>query len=179
MQSVLFFVDRIRGSDAWKQAEFVRAFVHSREVLQEAGLVGKRYEGPNDQNALLTELKASTEGNQQTPGSGSSYLRAGNWVVSRRGPLDVRYRPTDQLLNNVSCLLRQTSDGVRRFWTAFQQYRLVIGAREAERVLPTDEFDFRASRERSRLETRLDSWLCCADCLIPRITGEPLWRADA
>jgi len=154
------FVDRIRGSDAWKQAESSGAFVHSREVLQEAVWWGKRYEGPNDPDALLTELKrAALKGHQQHLAQVHRTYGREIGLVSRRGTTRLRYAPTDQLLKTLLfATVKRRMEFGEFLDSLFNNYRLVIGAREAERVLPTDEFDFRAFQANARrLEQRLDS----------------------
>jgi len=177
------FVDRIRGSDAWRSAESSGAFVQCRQVLKEAVWWGDRYEGPNDPGVLLVELRrAALKGHQQHVAHVHRTYGREIGLVSRRGTTRFRYAPTDQLIKT---LLFATVEHRMEFGefldSLFDKYRLVIGAREAERVLPPDEFDFRAFQANARrLEQRLDSLgLLCRLSDACAYVENPYRRADA
>ncbi len=75
------------------------------------------------------------------------------------GTVETRYAPTDQLMKT---LLFATVERRMEFGeflaNLFEKYGLVIGDREAERVLPADEFDRKAFQANARrLEQRLGS----------------------
>jgi hypothetical protein len=154
------FVERIRRSEAWKSAEASSAFVQCKQVLQEAVWWGDTYDGANDPDQLLAELKRSArKGHQQHVGQVHRTYGRQIGLVSRRGTTRFRYAPTDQLIKT---LLFTTVERRMEFGEflarLFEQYGLVIGDREAERVLPPDEFDRKAFRANARrLEQRLGS----------------------
>lgn len=154
------FVERIRRSDAWKTAEESGAFVHCRQVLQEAVWWEKDYEGPNDPTQLLEELKRTArKGHQQHVAQIHRSYGREIGLVSRRGTTRFRYAPTDQLMKT---LLFATVERRLEFGEflahLFDKYGLVIGDREAERVLSPDEFDRKAFQANAqRLEQRLAS----------------------
>lgn len=154
------FVERIRGSDAWRSAEASGAFVRCRDVLQEAVWWGNEYDGPNDSLQLLEELKRSArKGHQQHVAQIHRVYGREIGLVSRRGTNRFRYAPTDEF---VKTLLFATVERRMEFGEflarLFDKYGIVIGDREAERVLPPDEFDRRAFQANARrLEQRLAS----------------------
>ena len=154
------FVDRIRASDEWRRAASSRSFARSRQVLQEAVWWGDHYEGPNDPEELLAELRREAlRGHQQHVAQVHRIYGREIGLVSRRGTTRFRYAPTDQLIKT---LLYATVERRMEFGEflerLFDKYRLVIGPREAERALPAMDFDHRAFQANARrLEQRLDS----------------------
>jgi hypothetical protein len=154
------FVERIRRSDAWKRAEQSGEFVHYREVVREAVWWGDQYDGPNDPDQLLTELKRSArKGHQQHVAQVHRSYGREIGLVSRRGTTRFRYAPTDGFLKT---LLFATVERRMEFGEflghLFDKYGLVIGDREAELVVPSHEFDRKAFQANARrLEQRLAS----------------------
>jgi hypothetical protein len=154
------FVERIRSSDEWKSAKESGAFVHCREVLKQAVWWGDGYEGANDPEQLLAEFKtAARKGHQQHVAQVHRSYGREIGLVSRRGTTRLRYAPTDQLMKT---LLFATVDQRMEYHEflahLFDKYGLVIGDREAERVLPSDELDRKAFEANARrLEQRLAS----------------------
>lgn len=154
------FVERIERSGAWQGAVASGAFVKCREVLQEAVWWGNRYEGSNDPDQLLAGLKrAALRGHQQHVAQVHRTYGRAVGLVSRRGTTRFRYAPTDQFIKT---LLFATVDRRMEFGeflaNLFEKYGLVIGAGEAERALPADEFDRKAFQANARrLEQRLAS----------------------
>jgi len=154
------FVERIRGSDAWKNAKESGAFVRHREVLQEAVWWGVDYEGANDPEQLLAELKqAARKGHQQHTAQLHRGYGREIGLVSRRGTTRYRYAPTDQLMKTLLLATVEHRMEYTEFLAhLFAKYGLVIGDGEAERVLPADEFDRKAFQANARrLEQRLAS----------------------
>ena len=154
------FVERIRRSDAWRRAEESGAFVQCRQVLQDAVWWGDRYEGANDPDQLLAELKrAARKGHQQHVAQVHRTYGREIGLVSRRGTTRFRYAPTDQLIKTLLFATVERRMEFSEFLAQlFEKYSLVIGDREAERVLPADEFDRKAFQANARrLEQRLGS----------------------
>lgn len=155
------FVERIRASDAWREAIGEGgAFVRCREVLREAVWWGDKYEGANDPEALLTELKRmARKGHQQHVAQIHRSYGRDVGLVSRRGTTRFRYAPTDQLMKTLLFATVERRMEYGEFLASlFEKYRLVIGDREAERILPADEFDRKAFQANARrLEQRLAS----------------------
>ena len=154
------FVERIRRSDAWKSAEESGAFVQCRQVLQEAVWWGNHYDGANDPDQLLAELKrVARKGHRQHVAQVHRTYGREIGLVSRRGTTRFRYAPTDQFIKT---LLFATVERRMEFGEflarLFEKYGLVIGDREAEQALPSDEFDRKAFQANARrLEQRLGS----------------------
>lgn len=155
------FVERIRLSDEWKKAEESGAFVCYRKVLKQAvGPWGDDYEGANDPDTLLAELKrAARKRHQQHVAQVHRSYGREIGLVSRRGTTRFRYAPTDQLMKTLLFATvgrrMEFSEFLSRL---FDKYGLVIGDREAEQVLPVDEFDRKAFQANARrLEQRLAS----------------------
>jgi hypothetical protein len=156
------FVERIRASDAWQQAQAEEsgAFVRCREVLQEAVSWGDDYEGTSDPGQLLAELKqAARKGHQQHSAQIHRSYGREIGLVSRRGTTRYRYAPTDQLMKTLLLATVEERMEYTEFLAhLFTKYGLVIGDGEAERVLPADEFDRKAFQANARrLEQRLAS----------------------
>lgn len=153
-------VERIKRSEAWRSAEESGAFAQCRQVLQEAVWWGDDYDGPNDPEQLLAELRrVARKGHQQHVAQVHRTYGREIGLVSRRGTTRFRYAPTDQLMKT---LLFATVERRMEFGellaNLFEKYGLVIGDREAERVLPADEFDRKAFQANARrLEQRLGS----------------------
>ncbi len=162
------FVERIRRSAAWREATASQdAFERCRGVLREAVFGngtgrwwGDTYEGANNPEDLLAALKRDARKDHQRHAAQvhRSYGREIG-LVSRRGTTRFRYAPTDQLMKT----LLFASVGRRMEFGEFlgllyERYGLVIGDREAELALPTDDFDRKAFQANARrLEERLAS----------------------
>lgn len=154
------FIERIGRSDAWKSAEESGAFVQFRQVLQEAVWWGNSYDGANDPDQLLADLKrAARKGHQQHVAQVHRTYGREIGLVSRRGTTRFRYAPTDQLIKTLLFATVERRMEFSEFLTTlFDKYGLVIGDREAERVLSADEFDQKVFQANARrLEQRLSS----------------------
>lgn len=155
-------VERIRGSSAWKAATESGEFSKCREVLKAAVWWGdpEEYEGPNDPDQLLQELRrVARKGHQQHVAQVHRSYGREIGLVSRRGTTRLRYAPTDELLKT---LLFATVDRRMEFGQflelLFEKYGLVIGDREAQRILAQSEVDSKAFKGNARrLEQRLSS----------------------
>ena len=80
-------------------------------------------------------------------------------LVSKRGTNRLRYAPTDTLLKAMVLANVGTRMEYKEFLSQlFQRYGFVFGEREAEAVLPKDDFEKKAFQANSqRLERRLSS----------------------
>jgi hypothetical protein len=155
------FVDGIRATPAWQEAAVGNgAFVRCRELLRQWVWWGDDYDGANDPEALLRDLRtvALKRHRQHVAQFHRSFGRQIG-LVSRRGTTRLRYAPTDELME--SLLLANVSRRMEFgefLQRLFERYGLVIGDREAERVLATEDFDRKAfQRNAHRLEQRLAS----------------------
>ena len=153
------FVERVRNSDAWIRAAASGEFAQCQEVLREA-LCWDEDRHSSDPDAALADLKVEALKRHQRHAA-QVHRTYGREIglVSRRGTNRFRYAPTDQLIRT---LMLATVDHRMEFGEflqlLFAKYRMVIGAREAEQVLPAEEFDSSAFQDNARrLEQRLVS----------------------
>ncbi|MGR6913607.1 hypothetical protein ACU635_05080 [[Actinomadura] parvosata] len=153
------FIERIRSSAAWIQAVSSGEFAQCQEVLSEA-ISWDDSKNSSDPDAVLANLKIEAlKGHQRHAAQVHRTYGREIGLVSRRGTNRFRYAPTDQLIKT---LLFATVTHRMEFGEflhkLFEKYQLVIGAREAEQVLPADEFDSSAFQDNARrLEQRLVS----------------------
>ena len=80
-------------------------------------------------------------------------------LISKRGTLKLRYAPNDDLLKSLLLANVPVRLELHQFLALlWNRYSLVFGDREAEAVLPKDEFDKKAFQANARrLEHRLAS----------------------
>ena len=80
-------------------------------------------------------------------------------LVSKRGTVKLRYAPTDALLKTLLFANVEKRVELHQFLNKLHcRYGFVFGDKEAEQVLPKDEFDKKAFQANSRrLEQRLGS----------------------
>lgn len=160
-QAVLAYIEEIEKSEEWTLAKIKPdAFVRCKNILQERLLWGDSYEGANNPEDLMSELKASAK-RRHGQHVGNIHRNYGRDIglVSRRGTVKLRYAPTDDFLKallyaNVEKRM-ELNQFLAQLWI---RYGLVFGDREAEEVLPRGEFDKKAFQANSRrLEQRLAS----------------------
>ncbi len=153
------FIDRISNSAAWKRAISSGEFAQCQEVLREA-ISWDNDKHSSDPDAVLADLKVEALKRHQRHAA-QVHRTYGREIglVSRRGTNRFRYAPTDQLIKTLLFATVEHRMELPEFLhRLFLKYRLVIGAREAEQVLPTDEFDSSAFQDNARrLEQRLVS----------------------
>lgn len=176
------FIERIRNSAAWRRAISSGEFAQCQEVLSEA-ISWDEGKHSSDPDAVLANLKIEALKRHQRHAAQVHRIYGREiGLVSRRGTNRFRYAPTDQLIKT---LLFATVEHRMEFGeflhSLFMKYRLVIGAREAEQVLPADEFDSSAFQDNARrLEQRLVSL-----GLLRRLSDacayveNPYWKAEA
>jgi hypothetical protein len=153
------FLERVRNSASWSAAVSSGEFPQCQEVLREA-LCWESDSHSSDPDKLLQDVRDEALKRHQRHAA-QVHRTYGREIglVSRRGTNRFRYAPTDQLIKS---LLFATVKNRMEFGdflsSLFTKYQIVIGAREAERVLPTDEFDSSAFKDNAqRLEQRLVS----------------------
>lgn len=163
-QAVEAYIDDIKQSEEWQSALTGHgAFVRCREILQEKvrwGEDSEDYDGPNDPEALIAELKAvALKGHKQHVANIHRAYGRDVGLVSKRGTNKFRYAPTDGLLKTLLLANVETRMELNEFLSRlYERYGLVFGDREAERVLDKDDFDKKAFQANARrLEQRLGS----------------------
>jgi hypothetical protein len=160
-KAISAYIDSIEQSSDWLAAiEEVESFAKCRNILQSRLRWGDDYAGPNSPEGLLSDLRteALKRHRQHVANVHRNYGRRIG-LVSRRGTTRLRYAPTDSLLKtlllaNVDVRM-ELSEFLDRL---YKRYGLVFGEREAEQVLPAEDFDkksFQANAQ--RLEQRLSS----------------------
>ncbi len=153
------FIERIRNSSAWRRAVSSGEFAQCQEVLREA-ISWDGGSNSSDPDVVLADLKIEALKRHQRH-AGQVHRTYGREIglVSRRGTNRFRYAPTDQLIKTLLfATVGQRMEFGEFLYQLFVRYRLVIGAREAEQVLPAEEFDSSAFEDNARrLEQRLVS----------------------
>lgn len=155
------FIDGIESSPDWQHAlagEY--PFEKCKNALIRQAMWSDEYEGPNDPFQLIAALRhaAIKRHRQHAANIHRNYGREIG-LVSRRGTNKLRYAPTDALLKTMIFANVEKRTELHQFLaTLHDRYGLVFGDREAEKVLPKDEFDKKAFQANSlRLEQRLGS----------------------
>lgn len=153
------FIERIRESEPWRAAVSSGEFPQCQEVLRDA-LGWESDSHSSDPDAVLDEVKAAALKRHQRHAA-QVHRTYGREIglVSRRGTNRFRYAPTDQLIKSLLLATVESRMEFGDFLSAlFTKYQIVVGVREAERVLPPDDFDSSAFKENAqRLEQRLVS----------------------
>lgn len=163
-RAVETYIDQIADSEEWQAAMIdPGSFVRCRQILQDRVRWGEAvddYDGPNDAQAMLSELKAQAlSGHRQHVANVHRSFGREAGLVSKRGTNKFRYAPTDALfkallLANVNRRM-ELNEFLERL---YERYGFVFGDREAERILDRDEFDKKVFQANSRrLEQRLGS----------------------
>ncbi len=155
------FIEQIRHSESWQRATAGPGpFVHCRQYLEDVVWWGHDYDGPNDPEELLSALRSvALKGHRDHVGQFHRTFGREIGLVSRRGTTRFRYAPTDQLIRTLLFANVEWRLEFGEFLALlFNRYGLVIGEREAEQVLPSEEFDKKAFQANARrLEQRLAS----------------------
>jgi len=158
------YLTGISASERWQQAKSqASAFTACKAILEE--LVRwpndpEDYEGCSEPDALTAELRraALARHKQHVANIHRQYGRDIG-LVSKRGTNRLRYAPTDSLLKTLVLANVSRRMEYKEFLDVlFTRYGLVIGEREAERVLSHEDFEKKAFQTNShRLEQRLSS----------------------
>lgn len=163
-QAVTHYVEEIAKSPQWLWAlDQSDAFAQCRRVLQEKVRWGEGesdYDGSHEPSSLLAYLKTTAlSGHKQHVANIHRSYGRDIGLVSRRGTNKLRYAPNDSLLKTL--LLANVKDRMELsefLETLHERYGLVIGDKQAEQVLPAEQFDKKAFQANARrLEGRLGS----------------------
>ncbi len=160
-QAVEKFISKIESATVWKHALAENdAFGKCQKILIDKVRWGEDYDGPNDPQQLIASLRqaAMKRHRQHVANIHRNYGRAIG-LVSKRGTVKLRYAPTDALFKTLLFANVEKRMELHQFLkTLHDRYGLIFGDKEAERVLPNDEFDKKAFQGNSRrLEQRLGS----------------------
>lgn len=154
-------IERIRQSEGWQTSLASAApFLACREFLKNVVSWGDDYDGPNDPDTLLSTLQLrARKGHLDHVGQFHRATGREIGLVSRRGTTRFRYAPTDDLVRTLLFANVEHRMELGEFLARlFERYGLVIGDREAGRVLPAEDFDMKAFQANARrLEHRLAS----------------------
>lgn len=160
-QAIMAYIDNIERSEGWQSAKgHTNAFIKCKEILSNTVQWGEAYKGTSTPEGLIETLRSDAKKRHQLSMAHihRSYGREIG-LVSKRGTNRLRYAPTDDFLKsliyaNVSKRM-ELNPFLSLLW---ERYSLIFGDREAELVLPKDEFDKKAFQANTRrLEQRLSS----------------------
>jgi hypothetical protein len=163
-RAVEAYLSEIAGSAEWQQAlSQPSPFAPCKLILEDRVRWPKDpedYEGCSEPDTLMAELRheAISRHRQHVANVHRNYGRDIG-LVSKRGTNRLRYAPTDTLLKALVLANVTTRMEYKEFLLLlFQRYGFVFGEREAELVLPKDDFEKKAFQANShRLEQRLSS----------------------
>ena len=160
-QAVEKFIAKIESATDWQQALTENgAFEKCKKILGDKVRWGEDYDGPNDPQQLIASLRqaAMKRHRQHVANIHRNYGRDIG-LVSRRGTVKLRYAPTDALFKTLLFAnIEKRMELHQLLEKLHYRYGLVFGEKEAERVLPNDEFDKKAFQGNSRrFEQRLGS----------------------
>jgi hypothetical protein len=160
-RAVEAFIAKIEMSAEWQQAlKENGAFAKCKAILQEHVRWGEDYQGLLDPQTLIASLReaAMKRHRQHVANIHRNYGKAIG-LISTRGAIKLRYAPTDALLKTLIFANVEDRLELHQFLKRLhQRYGLVFGDKDAEQMLPKDEFDKKAFQANSRrLEQRLAS----------------------
>ena len=162
-QAIMAYIDAIERSEEWQFAKTQPSpFVRCKNILLEKVLWPKEgdYEGASHPDDLINELRTSAKRRHQQHVA-HIHRNYGREIglVSRRGTVKLRYAPSDDFLKALLFANVEKRMELNQFLALlWNRYALIFGDREAEEVLPKDEFDKMAFQANARrLEQRLSS----------------------
>jgi hypothetical protein len=155
------YIAAIEQSPEWMAAaNDAGAFAKCRQLLSDRLRWGDDYEGPGDPGALLKELRSEAlrRHKQHVANVHRNYGRDVG-LVSKRATNKLRYAPSDALIKTLLFANVEQRMELNDFLALlFARYGLIFGEREAEQVLPRDDFDKKSFQANARrLEQRLGS----------------------
>ena len=158
------YLSQISTSPEWQHAlSQPSAFTHCKLILEERVRWPKEaedYDGCSEPDALVSELRrtAISRHSKHVAQIHRNYGRDIG-LVSKRGTNRLRYAPTDTLIKALVLANVGTRMEYKEFLLRlFQRYGFIFGEREAEVVLPKEDFEKKAFQANShRLEQRLSS----------------------
>jgi hypothetical protein len=162
-RAVSAYIDEIEHSDEWQQ--IVRtpgALMKCRQLLQEKvrwGESNEDYDGATAEGLMAELRRVASEGHKQHAAKVHRAYGRDVGLVSKRGTNKLRYAPTDGLLKTLLLANVETRVELNEFLQRlYDRYGLIVGDRQAETVLATDDFDKKAFQANARrLEERLSS----------------------
>jgi len=160
-QAIMAYIDTIERSDEWQFAKTQASpFVRCKNILRDRVLWGDDYEGASNPEDLINDLRASAKKRHQQHVA-HIHRNYGRQIglVSKRGTVKLRYAPNDDFLKALLFANVEKRIELNQFLELlWKRYALIFGDREAEEVLPKDEFDKKAFQANARrLEQRLAS----------------------
>jgi hypothetical protein len=163
-KAVEAYLAGIIASEQWQRAKSqASAFAACKAILEERVRWPndpEDYEGCSEPDALAAELRRSAiaRHKQHVANVHRQYGRDVG-LVSKRGTNRLRYAPTDALLKTLVLANVSHRMEYKEFLDLlFVRYGLVFGEREAEQVLPKEDFEKKPFQTNShRLEQRLSS----------------------
>jgi hypothetical protein len=163
-KAVEAYLAGITTSERWLRAKSqASAFATCKAILEEQVRwpnAPEDYEGCSEPDALAAELRRSAiSRHKQHVASVHRQYGRDVGLVSKRGTNRLRYAPTDALLKTLVLANVSHRMEYKEFLDVlFTRYGFVFGEREAERVLPKEDFEKKAFQTNShRLEQRLSS----------------------
>lgn len=157
------FIKNIEDSEEWQHALAVDdSYEKCRQILVRDVKWGETgdYEGPPNANKLISALRlaAMKRHSQHIANIHRVYGREIG-LISKRGTNRLRYAPTDTLLKTLLYTITDKRIEFSQFLEKlFERYGLIFGYKEADQVLPKEEFDVKGFQANSRrLEQRLSS----------------------
>ena len=160
-QAIMAYIAAIEQSEEWQSAKLQPgAFVRCKDILLKKVLWGDEYDGANNPDDLISELKsAAKKRHQQHVANVHRNYGREIGLVSKRGTVKLRYAPNDDLLKALLFANVEKRMELNQFLSLlWHRYALIFGDREAEAMLPKDEFDKKAFQANARrLEQRLAS----------------------
>lgn len=158
------YLAAIVASERWQHAHSqAGAFAACKAILEEQVRwpnAPEDYQGCTDPSSLAAELRRSAiSRHRQHVASVHRQYGRDVGLVSKRGTNRLRYAPTDTLLRTLVLANVANRMEYKEFLSLlFKRYGFVIGEREAECVLPNEDFEKKAFQNNSsRLEHRLAS----------------------
>lgn len=160
-QAIMAYISAIEQSEEWQSAKLQPgAFVRCKDILLKKVLWGDEYDGANNPDDLINELKsAAKRRHQQHVANVHRNYGREIGLVSKRGTVKLRYAPNDDFLKALLFANVEKRMELNQFLSLlWRRYALIFGDREAEAMLPKDEFDKKAFQANARrLEQRLAS----------------------
>ncbi len=165
-KAVSTYIDQIEKSEAWRQAVHESAstdeiIMRCRHILGPEVWWGDKddYDG-RDPAAMMQELREAAARRHRAQAAEIHHRYSRDiGLVSRKGTTKFRYAPNDPLLRTLLFANVSRRMELQEFLhQLFERYGLVFGPREAERVLPAQDFDPKPfAANAARLEQRLGS----------------------
>jgi hypothetical protein len=162
--AISVLIDSIANSAEWKEARITTdAYPRCKDILIREFKWPREpddYDGAHDPDALIRTLKtrAMSRHRQSFGNVHRTYGRAVG-LISKRGTNKLRYAPNDALLK--ALILANVKDRLEFklfLERLYDRYGIVLGEREAKRILADDDFDIKAFQSNAgRLEQRLSS----------------------